>query len=280
MILGTAQDAGYPQVDCQRACCEKARKHPAKQRDPVSLALFSPEEKMTWLIECTPAFPHQWQKAHELLPEHELAGICLTHAHIGHYTGLMYLGREVMGTERVPVYAMPRMDTFLRSNGPWSQLVELENIWIRRIQEDVPFDLGIHFTITPLKVPHRDEYSETVGYVIQGPEKSLLFLPDIDKWHLWEQDIRQWVRRVDYALLDATFYDETELPGRDMSEVPHPFVRESTDLFAGLPDSVRSRIHFIHLNHTNPLLDVNSPASQSVKKAGFRIAQQGALLNM
>eukprot|EP00957_Ditylum_brightwellii_P156501 11911053-Ditylum_brightwellii.AAC.1 len=62
-------------------------------------------------------------------------GIFLTHAHIGHYTGLMYLGREALGAVDVPVYAMPRMRSFLKNNGPWSQLVSLGNINIQNLEE-------------------------------------------------------------------------------------------------------------------------------------------------
>jgi len=33
---------------------------------------------------------------------------------MGHYTGLMHFGREVMGTNNLPVYAMPKMKTLWR----------------------------------------------------------------------------------------------------------------------------------------------------------------------
>ena len=78
-----------------------------------------------------------------------LSGIFLTHAHMGHYTGLMWLGKEVMGAAKVPVHAMPRMAAYLRSNGPWSQLVKLENIELREMRagEAVPMP-GL--VVTPL----------------------------------------------------------------------------------------------------------------------------------
>jgi pyrroloquinoline quinone biosynthesis protein B len=200
-------------------------------------------------------------------------GIFLTHAHIGHYTGLMQLGREAFNARKIPVYSMPKMTAFLEGNAPWSQLVSLENIELRGVRHQQELSLTEQLTVTPLLVPHRDEFSETVGFVIKGPNKKALFVPDIDKWRLWERDIIELIRKVDYAFLDATFYDGYEINNRDISEIPHPFVVESIGLFQDLPESERTKVHFIHFNHTNPLLDAKSSAYQKVLDAGYGIAE-------
>jgi len=132
--------------------------------------------------------------------------------------------------------------------------------------------------VTPLLVPHRDEFSETVGFMILGPSHSALFIPDIDKWELWDRNIIDEIRNVDYALIDATFFDGDELPGRDMSEIPHPLVVESMALFEELPAVERDKIWFIHMNHSNPLLDPNSDAYQQVIDAGYHVAREGVRL--
>ena len=126
-----------------------------------------------------------------------------------------------MGTQKMPVWAMPRMRAFLTENGPWSQLVELENIVLSPAEAPVPLN-GV--TVTAHVVPHRDEFSETVAFEIRGPENALLYLPDVDKWSRMEPGVETLISRVDIALLDGTFFDANELPGRDMSEIPHPFV--------------------------------------------------------
>ena len=169
-------------------------------------------------------------------------GIFLTHAHIGHYTGLMYLGREVMGSQDVPVYAMPRMKSFLMNNGPWSQLVNLNNIEIRDLQNRQAVQLNKRLRVTPIQVPHRDEFSETVGYLIESDKTSVLFIPDIDKWGKWEDSILEWIQKIDMAFLDATFYQNGEISGRDMSEIPHPFVEESMALFNSLSEEDKSKV--------------------------------------
>jgi pyrroloquinoline quinone biosynthesis protein B len=128
--------------------------------------------------------------------------------------------------------------------------------------------------VIPLKVPHRDEFSETVGFRIENTERNLLFIPDIDKWPLWERDIRAEVARVDVALLDATFYQEGELPNRNMSEIPHPFVAETIALFSPLPAAEKRKIKFIHFNHTNPLI-LEGSERMAVKNLDFDVAIEG-----
>lgn len=201
----------------------------------------------------------------------------LTHAHIGHYAGLMLLGREALGADGVPVYAMPRMRDFLTRHGPWSQLVELENIILRPLEPDLEVSLNQRLTVKPLVVPHRDEFSETVAFFIRGPNRSALFLPDIDKWSRWGTRIEQVIADVDIALVDGTFYDNDELPNRDMSEIPHPFIVESMQRFADLSPAERSKIRFIHLNHSNPALRPDSDAAKTVRHHGFGIARQSEL---
>jgi pyrroloquinoline quinone biosynthesis protein B len=207
----------------------------------------------------------------------QLKGIFLTHAHIGHYTGLMHLGREVMGAKAFPVYAMPRMRSFLENNGPWSQLLALGNVEIRNLSADSTILLNERLSITPVLVPHRDEFSETVGFIIDGPEKSLLYIPDIDKWERWDRDIRAVLKTMDVALLDGTFYQNGEIPGRDMGEIPHPFIVESMALFADLPQDEKAKVRFIHFNHTNPLLLENSSARERVEGAGFGVCREKAI---
>lgn len=277
VVLGIAQDAGYPQAGCRKACCRNAWQVPSLRRMVACLAVVDPETGEAWMIDATPDFKDQLYRLEHILPGEpvSLAGIFLTHAHIGHYTGLMHLGREAMGTKEMPVYAMPRMHYFLENNGPWSQLVTLKNIEIHPLHADSAIVLNERLRIVPVPVPHRDEFSETVGYKIEGPGKTLLYIPDIDKWNLWKRDILAAVKEVDYALLDGSFFKNGEIPGRDMSEIPHPFIVESMGIFGSLPGLEKAKVHFIHFNHTNPVLLENSEAQKNVVGKGFGIAEEG-----
>jgi pyrroloquinoline quinone biosynthesis protein B len=189
----------------------------------------------------------------------------------------MYFGHEAMGAHNIPVYAMPKMTEFLTTNGPWSQLVSYKNIKLMPLANETPVIIkGIE--VTPVLVPHRDEFSETVGYYIKGQNKTALFIPDINKWQLWQRDLVEEVAKVDYALIDATFYADGEIPGRAMEDIPHPFVVESMALFKDAPPTEKAKIHFIHMNHTNALLNPDSLASEDVLAMGFNIARPGMRL--
>uniref|UniRef100_UPI00404865B2 MBL fold metallo-hydrolase n=1 Tax=Algoriphagus sp. TaxID=1872435 RepID=UPI00404865B2 len=273
-VLGIAQDGGYPQAGCTAEHCLRHWRGEEDKRHVVSLGLTDQASEQNWLFEATPDFTTQLQQLQQASGSTNLSGIFLTHAHMGHYAGLLQLGREAMGAKGIPVYVMPRMKKFLENNAPWSQLVALGNIKLILMEQDKPIQLTPTLRVRPLQVPHRDEFSETVGFRIETSEKSLLFIPDIDKWPLWEKDIRAEVARVEVALLDATFYQEGELPNRNMSEIPHPFVAETIALFSPLPAAEKRKVKFIHFNHTNPLM-LEGPERDAVKQLGFEVATEG-----
>ena len=277
MVLGVSQDAGYPQINCKKECCKIAWKNAELQRNTSCLAIVDPTTNKQWIIDATPNIKEQLQLLKSKTGSENINGILLTHAHMGHYTGLMHFGREGMGTNNLPVFAMPKMKNFLEENGPWSQLVDLENISLKILKNDSTFSLNENIQITAFLVPHRDEFSETVGYEITINEKPLIFIPDIDKWEKWETNITELIKKVDYAFLDATFYKNGELK-RDMSEIPHPFVQESMELFSELSEKDKQKVHFIHFNHTNPLLQEGSTAQKEVLKKGFNIAKEGQMI--
>jgi len=277
-VLGVAQDAGYPQAECYRAHCVPGWEDASLRRSATSIALVVPSSGQKYIFEATPNLPEQLYRLHREAPNDDfgLSGVFLTHGHMGHYTGLMHFGREVMGAQGIPVYAMPRMQSFLRDNGPWGQLVSLGNIELMPLSDGVGVELPGNIQITPFIVPHRDEYTETVGYRIDGPNHSAIFIPDIDKWERWETDLAGLIREVDYAFLDATFYQDGEIPGRAMADIPHPFVVESMSLLEGLEAEDRQKVHFIHFNHTNPLLIEGSSEQLEVISRGFSIAAEGS----
>ena len=254
VVLGIAQDGGVPHIGCRQELCVAARKDPARRQRVASVGLID-SDGSRFLIDATPDLPSQieslWGTETPADPRRPLSGILLTHAHVGHYAGLMHLGREALGARGVPVYATPRMCRFLRENAPWSQLVSLGHVELREIVPGRELALSPRLHVTALAVPHRDELSDTVAFRVRGPRRSLLYLPDIDKWERWERKVEDEVARVDVALLDGTFLEPTEIPGRTLADIPHPLIGETA---ARLAEALRARVRFIHLNHTNRLL--------------------------
>jgi len=282
-VLGTVQDAGSPHIACAKTCCTDLFAQGNGSRKVVSLGLVDALYQKTFLFEATPDLPEQLRALKLQAPFKETDipdGVLLTHAHIGHYTGLMYFGKEAVNSKAVPVFAMPMMQAFLRNNGPWGQLLANDNIALMPLAHEQPTPLTEQVYVVPFLVPHRDEYSETVGYTIVGPNKSALFIPDIDKWEKWKTPIIAEIKKVDYAFLDATFFDAEEINNRDISEIPHPFVIESMALFKTLSAREKEKVHFIHFNHTNPILDPESLQSKQVEEAGFHVARQGMVFQL
>ena len=276
ILLGTLQDAGTPQINCNKKCCQDLFQQADLVRRVSSLGLLNFNTQKKYLFDATPDISkqlHALKKASPIATSSIVDGIFLTHAHIGHYTGLMYLGKEAVNATEVSVFAMPKMSSFISNNGPWSQLVTNRNIALQPLVANQPISLSPTLQVTPFLVPHRDEYSETVGYLIEGPHKKALFIPDIDKWNQWELNLATELKKVDYAFLDATFYSAKELGNRDMSQIPHPSVLETIQTLKDLSMEERAKVIFTHFNHTNPLLDSTSEATKKILALGFKIGR-------
>lgn len=275
-VLGIVQDAGYPHIGCEKDCCNVVS---PGEYFVSCLGLVDKTNNKRYLFDATPDIHNQLNLVEKFPNGNIVDGIFLTHAHIGHYTGLMYLGREGLGGDNIKVYALKRMVKFLTKNGPWDQLVKLNNISLQTISNNKFVKLSENILVIPIKVPHRDEYSETVGYKIIGKSKKLLFIPDIDKWDEWEKSIVDEVKLVDYAFIDGTFYNGSEL-NRDMSEIPHPSIEETLELFSNQPLAEKNKIYFIHINHTNPILTNKNGVRDLILNAGFNIAEKGLKLSL
>ncbi len=274
IVLGIAQDGGVPHAGCRQALCVEARRDPGRRHSVASLGLVDPAAGKRFLIDATPDFAAQME-ALGGLPD----GILLTHAHIGHYLGLARLGREVLGAKKVPVYCTPSMASFLRSNRPWSRLVALENIAIREIQPGVELALTPDLHVTAYRVPHRDEDSDTVAFLVRGPDRKLLWLPDIDKWEKWDRKLADFLADPTLtAFVDGTFFSADELPGRSIAEVPHPLVPETMALVAAGSPQAR-RVVFVHLNHTNRLL-WDAATLREIEEKGFSVAREGQRMRL
>ncbi len=269
-VLGIAQDGGLPQAGCDCRNCAAVRRGELPRRHVACLALIDDREPGAWIIDVTPDFPEQLHALREAAPGIPLRGVLITHAHMGHYAGLIHLGRESMNTRGLPLYAADSCRRFLETNGPWSQLIRIGNVAPVAVPFEEPIRLTADLSIEAVPVPHRAEYSETVAYRIQGPARTLFYCPDIDRWDAWDRDLREFVGGIDVAVLDGTFYDSAELPERNRSEIPHPPVVDTARALRG----VATEIRFTHLNHTNPLHCEGAERS-SLRETGFDVTAEG-----
>lgn len=280
-VLGTAQDGGIPQIGCICPNCVRARLYPQHRRLIASLAVADLGLRKFVLVDATPDVRTQAEAAVARLgPDppkllEAMSGIVLTHAHIGHYTGLMFFGYESASAKRLPVFASRRMADFLARNGPWSQLVRLENIELRTVKpEETVAPMG-GVLVTALTVPHRDEFTDTLALRIAGPRRSLLYIPDIQSWEAWSSRLEAELDKSEIALLDGTFFVPDELPGRDAAAIGHPPIKMTVERLRALPASKKAGIFFTHLNHTNLALDPAGAERRWLEEAGFRLAAEG-----
>ena len=276
-VLGTAQDGGYPHAGCQDDCCLNIWDQPSLHRLPASIAAIDQKNNKLYLFDITPNIKEQLHLLNSY--DCELAGVFITHAHIGHYIGLLDLGLEIMNTDKIPVYVMPRMKNFILNNQPMAQLIENDNIKLMDIQNDkaILFD---NLSVIPFEVPHRNELSETVGFRLLSSNKSIIYLPDIDDWDTWDVQLDKFVIDNDILFLDGTFYKKSEIKLRDASRIPHPEITDTINRLSSLSNQHKKRVHFIHLNHTNNVLKENSEAFKYVVNAGFSITKENQIFKI
>ena len=275
-VLGTTQDGGFPHSGCNKKCCNHAWETNIFKRYPSSLALINKKINKFWLFDITPSFKNQLQLIQKF--DCELSGIFITHAHYGHYIGILELGLEVMNSKNIPIYVMPEMYDFIKSNKPTNLLIDNNNIILNKIHNNDSLLLD-DFTISPFLVNHRNEMSETVGYVIKKNDVSIVYLPDIDSWYGFEDEIKKLVKSSKVCFVDGTFYNKTELGIEKFNKVPHPEVLNSMQLFSTLSYKDRKKINFIHYNHTNPLINLNSPESKEVLNNGYSLSFEKQIVN-
>lgn len=286
-VLGTVQDGGLPHAGCTCDRCEAARRDPSRRRLVASLAVVLPASGRVYLIDASPDLHEQLDLLADVrdapagaADRAPVDGVLLTHAHIGHYLGLAFFGYETMHTRDLPVWCTPRMAAFLRGNGPWSLLVERGNVELFEVapggmEAGGTVDLGDGVTARAVAVPHRDEYTDTVGWRIEGPRRTLFYVPDTDSWAAWERPLPEAFAGVDVALLDSTFYSTGELPGRRVEEIGHPLVTDTMDRLEDEVAAGRLEVRLIHLNHSNPALDPASDAAREIARRGFAVAAEG-----
>lgn len=280
-VLGTAQDGGFPGFGCYCPNCLKARENPSLARLRACLALCDMKNRKTFFVDATPDIASQFDIIHNRMgyaPKERtsvLTSILLTHADLGNYTGLLFYGYEGLNATRVPVYCTPTFSRFMEDNYPWSDLIQYENVLLNLIHPEEKISLTPRMFITPLLVPSRDEYSDTLGMVIQGESKKLLYIPEIESWEGLERSIEEEVESADFAILDGTYFSQEELRSSGLKKIGHPFMTETMKLLGPVAESGKTEIYFSHLNHTNAALDPEGSALKEIKQRGFDLASEG-----
>lgn len=266
VVLGSGQDGGAPQFGSHRAA--------AGTRTASSIAVII-DRNSVLLFDATPDLRQQYRALENLLDPRDarspVDAVFVTHAHMGHYGGLMHFGKEATATHMTPLHAPASVLEFLDANEPWATLLRSEHL-VGHATDDSDVSYG-PITVHAIPVPHRADFSTTVAYSIHVEGRPwVLYLPDIDGWDRWPEAV-DVIGAHPINLLDATFGDAGEVPGRPIEEIPHPIVTDTIERFADL--GAERRIVLTHLNHTNQLGVIGSPIRSESEAAGFEVAFDG-----
>lgn len=272
IVLGEMQDAGLPHIGCRCVRCLSGRIGYAAC---LGIVDTRGDQTAVYLLDATPDIKYQlnlvagWLGPHPERPSRFNApnAIFITHAHMGHIGGLPQLGPEALAGAAVPVYTSLQLGKLLQETKLWSPMVS--HLDLRPLHPSQTVHLSPNLTLTPISVPHRDECRVgTFAFRLQGPQKTLLYLPDIDNWQQWAA-AKSVLADADTAIVDASFYSVDELNGRP--PVAHPLIPDTLAFFAHWPGD----LVLTHFNHTNPVLEKGSAAETAVAEAGAYLAYQG-----
>ena len=271
-ILGSGQDAGIPHTGCYCDVCSKARKDTKYRRLGPSIVIIDKKEGFCYFIDASPDFKYQLDMVRGEVGNIRrkgripISGILLTHAHLGHCSGLWHLGLEAVDEKNLLVFCTPKMGQFLQNNYPFNLLVQRKNIKIKDIQPNEEFELE-GFGCIPFQVPHRNEVADTVGYIIKS-KKRTIYLPDID---YWTDKVMNEIRMADRAIIDGPFHAKDEISR--FNDVPHPPIKETIKLL----EDVNTEIYFTHINHTNAI-NRDGRERENIEGKGFKIAHDGMVI--
>ncbi len=273
VVLGTVQDGGFPHVGCACPACERATREPSLRRSVASLGLVT--RKGIAVIDATPDFASQTRRLAELAGRSVAdppRALLLTHLHAGHVLGLALMGREAWANTGTPVWATEKCLAFLQRNEPFAALFRDGHLSGRALP--LGWDASLDdLVIQPIPVHHRSENGDTVGYRVEGPERSIFYAPDLDSV---TPDVIGQIRAADIAILDGTFFRRGELSRTDASAVPHPAIADTMSAVS----RIDTKVLFTHLNHTNPGLDPDSRESRAIRAVGMRVAREGEVIEL
>ena len=287
-ILGTAQDGGIPQAGCSCQRCLDAHRDLKLRKYPVSLGILG-VDGTKHIIEITKNLSEQlviWtpDKNELFIPE----TVSITHLHLGHIEGIGQLGKPVMGLREVDVYLSPNNKDIFDNRSDIELMEDEGNIRTHSKNFYRPFEPkgGCGFSLQFIPIPHRSELGDNAAIIIKAEEKSILFMPDQDSWrdtldYHSKDNIRDFLKMfdIDEALIDGTFWSMDELPGRDISKIPHPTIEDSIKLL-GRKKEEDPEISFLHLNHSNPVNDLGSKQRKIVEKKGWKISEMGDVVKL
>lgn len=264
-VLGSVQDGGVPHLGCECDTCEEARANPEKRKYSTSLLLKEDgsEDSVRYLIDATPDIRFQVTAGY-------LDGVFVPHSELGHVTGLLYFGQEGIDSDDINVYCSEPVENFLMRNDPFRYLIDRENIETQEFTDGDEQEIQ-GGKVESREIPHAHISRNTTSYMIEGEEKKLYYLSDINEFN---DDVIDSIKEADIAVIDGTFWSRDEIDRFD--EVMHPPIKETMEE----TKKFDTEIYFTHINHTNPVLNPESPERKELEENGFSVVEKGQVFEV
>lgn len=289
IVLGSAQDGGFPQWDCNCVNCQLSRSGELRFRLRSSLALEDDLGNII-ILDASPDLKHQVdvigssrQRIGRICSDRvsPIDAILITHAHWGHVMGLLEFSAGA--SFEVPVYCSPSVSSIIYASPVFRSLIDGDFIRIMEFKDNIPLEIvnyrgqKTYFKLEAFKVPHREDFTDTYGFKIFHKSSSITYIPDIK---VLDEEIIRKIDDTDFLFFEGTFYWDDELwrvskIKRTSKELGHIPIVESLLILRELEIDMK---YYIHLNHTNPVLRSGSDERRSVEDAGIKIVDDGLVI--
>ena len=307
-ILGSAAGGRFPQWNCGCGNCVAVRKNArenvrekkfsGKARTQAQLALSA--DGFTWFLAgASPDLAFQIESSPALHPralrDSPIAGVVLGSADLDHVVGLLLL-REL---QPLRVYAAKSILRSLREeNSMFGMLnrVEPQVVWTP-MTPGAPFpllsdgkDSGLHCEVHylsgryPKYVKSKDkdlapDQATAALFFESASGKRVAYVPAVGSL---SDALLEKIHHADLLLFDGTFWSDDELQrvqgsGETAHQMGHIPVEESLRLLKNIEVE---RKMLVHLNNTNPILNEASPEHQTVRQAGWEVAEDNWQLEL
>ncbi len=286
-VLGSAAGGGVPQWNCACDSCAAARRGSIPRRSQSSFAV-SGDGASWWLVNVSPDIAQQIETFEPLQPREArgtpIAGILLTDANVDHMGGLAVLRQT--GARGFTLWSSGVVRDVALRQLAFAPFALAPHAW--HVFGDEPCELDARLSVRAFAVPGTtpgyDGRRALAGAVValeitdRASDSRFLAAPIFGEI---ESPFGDALGAADVAFVDGSFYREDELeahgvPGKSARRLGHLPVdgpdgsRERLASFAA-----RTRIAYVHLNNTNPLVDPASSEARETRDAGFEIAYDG-----
>ncbi|MGV7194242.1 pyrroloquinoline quinone biosynthesis protein PqqB [Xanthomonas axonopodis] len=291
IVLGSAAGGGHPQWNCHTPASQRAWQQAdgAQRRTQASIAVSADGQRWV-LINASPDFRQQILATPALWPQQGLRhspieAVLLTSGEIDHIAGLLSM-RE---SQPFSLHASSRVLDLLAQN-PIFDAVNPHYVTRTPFALDIPLPL-LGLQLTPFSVPGKvplfmesrsggdlaGSNEETLGLTIDDGRHRVHYIPGCA---VMTDALRARLQGAELVFFDGTLWRDDEMVQLGVSQktgrrMGHLSIDGPEGTIAAFETLNVARKIFIHLNTTNPVLDIHSPEYASARASGWDVAHDG-----